>query len=109
MLSIKAERQKMIHPNSHPTYNERHEKIIELIDWTLEKYKDTLKKPQQYEEEQEVIIDNIIEELDTKRDIAINKKKKALLKDEVSIYGLEENTLDYILFIIRELTGNKLY
>jgi len=99
----------MIHPNSHPTYNERHEKIIELIDWTLEKYKDTLKKPQQYEEEQGVIIDNIIEELDTKMDIAINKKKKALLKDEVSIYRLEENTLDYILFIIRELTGNKLY
>ena len=29
----------MIHPNSHPTYNERHEKIIELIDWTLEKYR----------------------------------------------------------------------
>jgi hypothetical protein len=24
LLSIKAERQKMIHPNSHPTYNERH-------------------------------------------------------------------------------------
>ena len=34
--------------------------------------------------------------------------KKALLKDEVSVYRLEENTIDYILFIIRELTG-KLY
>ncbi len=31
-----------------------------------------------------------------------------MLKDEVSINRLEENTLDYILFIIRELTG-KLY
>ena len=30
LLSIKAERQKMIHHNSHPTYNERHEKIIEI-------------------------------------------------------------------------------
>jgi hypothetical protein len=39
LLSIKAERQKMIHPNSHPTYNERHEKIIEMIDLVLEKYK----------------------------------------------------------------------
>jgi hypothetical protein len=110
LLSIKAEHQKMIHPNSHPTYNERHEKIIELIDWTLEKYKETaaadIKKNQQNEEV--IIIDNIIEELDKKRDIAINKKKKALLKDEVSIYRLDENTLDYILFIIRELTG-KLY
>ena len=26
----------MIHPSSHPTYNERQQKIIELIDWTLE-------------------------------------------------------------------------
>jgi hypothetical protein len=39
LLSVKDDRQKMIHPNSHPTYNERHEKIIELIDWTLEKYR----------------------------------------------------------------------
>jgi len=111
LLSSKDEHQKQIRPNLHPTYNERHEKIIELIDWTLEKYKETaaatnLKKMKQNEEA--IIIDNIIEELDKKRDIAINKKKKALLKDEVSIYRLEENTLDYILFIIRELTG-KLY
>ena len=28
----------MIHPKSHPTYNERQQKIIERIDWTLEKY-----------------------------------------------------------------------
>ena len=28
----------MIHPDSHPTYNERHQKIIEMIDWALEKY-----------------------------------------------------------------------
>jgi hypothetical protein len=109
LLSIRAERQEMIHPSSHPTYNERHEKIIELIDWTLEKYRTVANiNKNQHNGEQE-IIDNIIEELDKKRDIAINKKKKALLKDEVSIYRLEENTLDYILFIIRELTGNKLY
>ena len=41
LLSIKTERQKMIHPNSHPTYNERQQKIREMIDWTLEKYKTT--------------------------------------------------------------------
>ena len=28
LLSIKTERQTMIHPNSHPTYNERHQKIV---------------------------------------------------------------------------------
>ncbi|MGZ5510653.1 MAG: hypothetical protein ACXWFC_09285 [Nitrososphaeraceae archaeon] len=114
LLSIKDEHQKRIRPNLYPTYNERHEKIIEMIDWTLEKYKEAVatnikKKNHQNEDEQEEgIIDNIVEELDKKRDIAINKKKKALLKDEVSIYRLEENTLDYILFKIRELTG-KLY
>ena len=108
LLSIKAEHQKRIRPNLHPTYNERHEKIIEMIDWTLEKYKAptaNIKKMKQ----KEVIIDNIIEEMDKKREVVINKKKKALLKDEVSIYRLEENTLDYVLFRIRELTGNKLY
>ena len=39
LLSIRDERQEMIHPNSHPTYNERQQKIIEMIDWVLEKYK----------------------------------------------------------------------
>ena len=29
----------MIHPNSHPTYTERQQKIIDMIDWILEKYK----------------------------------------------------------------------
>jgi hypothetical protein len=105
LLSIKAERQKMIHPNSHPTYNERHQKIIELIDWTLEKYRTAIDIKENNQPNEEAIIkDNIIEKLDKKRDIAINKKKKALSRDEVSIYRLEENTLDYILFIIREST-----
>jgi hypothetical protein len=31
LLSIRDERQRMIYPNCHPTYNERHEKIIEWI------------------------------------------------------------------------------
>jgi len=103
LLSIKDERQKMIRPNCHPTYNERHEKIIELIDWTLEKYKADMEKTQQ--EDEQIIIDNIIEELDKKRDIAITKKKQALLKDEVWKYGGEEDTIDYVLFRIREVTG----
>ena len=108
LLSIRAERQEMIHPKSHPTYNDHQQKIIEMIDWTLEKYKTATNTQNMNQENEQMIIDNIIEELDKKRDIAINKKKKALLKDEVSIYRLEENTLDYVLFIIREVTG-KLY
>ena len=105
LLSIRTERQNMIHPNSHPTYNERQQKIIELINWVLEKYKvatDTQKMNEQ------VIIDNIIEELDNKRKIAINKKKRDILKDEGLKYGEEEDVLDYILFLIHERTGKLL-
>ena len=91
----------MIHPKSHPTYNERHEKIIELIDWTLEKYKANMEKTQN----EKIIINDIIKQLDKKRNIAIHKTKKAMLKDEVSMYWFEETTLDYVLFRIRELTG----
>jgi hypothetical protein len=38
LLSIRTERQERIHPNSHPTYNEHQQKIIDMIDWTLEVY-----------------------------------------------------------------------
>jgi hypothetical protein len=102
LLSIRDERQRMIRPNCHPTYNERHQKIIELIDWTLEKYRIRIKETQQNEQ---VIIDNIIKQLDKKRDIARNKMKKAMLKDDVSMYRLQETTLDYVVFTIREATG----
>jgi len=91
----------MICPNCHPTYNERHQKII---DWTLERYRANRETQQQ--NEQEVMIDDIIKELAKKRDIAIRKMKKAQLKDEASsMYRLKEATIDYVLFRIRELTG----
>ena len=110
LLSIRSHNQKQIKPNCHPTYNEDHEKRIELIDWVLKKYKDDLllKNKINQQQNEEHLIDNIIDELDNKRDVAINKKKKALLKDEMLRYRLEEDTLDYVLFIIREFTG-KLY
>jgi hypothetical protein len=53
---------------------------------------------------EQVIIDNIIEELDRKREIVINKKQKTLLKDDVWKYGEEEETIDYVLFRIGEVT-----
>ncbi len=62
---------------------------------------------QENEEQEVIIIEDIIQELDKKREIAINKKQKSILKDEVLKYG-EEDVIDYILFIIREGTG-KLY
>ena len=88
LLSIRAELQKMIHPKSHPTYNEHQQKIIEMIDRVLEKYKAfSIKMMNQENEEQEVIIiEDIIQELNKQRKIAITKKQKALLKDEVLEY-----------------------
>ena len=107
MISIKAEHQKQIRPNLHdPTYNELHEKIIELIDWTLEKYGTIATKIKNNQQnEQDVIIDDIIEELEKEREVAISKKNKALLKDKGWKYSEEENTYDCILFIIRESTS----
>lgn len=71
----------MIHPSSHPTYNQRQQKIIEMIDWVLEKYKtmSKTKKTNQQNEEQELIIEDIVQELNKKRKIAINKKEEAIL------------------------------
>ena len=103
LLSIRDERQDMIRPNCHPTYNERHQKIIELIDWTLERYRVNMENAQQNEEQG--IIDDIIKQVDKKRKLAIHKMKKAMLKDEVSMYRLEETTIDYVLFRIRECRG----
>jgi len=102
LLSIRAERQNMIHPNSHPTYNERQQNIIEMIDWVLEKYNAALNTQKMNEQ---LIINNIIEELNKKRKIAITKKQKTLLKDEMLEYEEEENTVDYVLFLICESTG----
>ena len=70
----------MIHSKSHPTYNERQQKIIDMIDWVLEKYKTTVhtKMTNQENDEEQEIIEDIIQELDKKRKIAINKKQKAI-------------------------------
>ena len=67
----------MIHPNSHSTYNERQQKIIEIIDWIYDKYKAALNTQKMNEQE---IIDNIIEELEKKREIVIHKKQKNATK-----------------------------
>jgi hypothetical protein len=101
MLSIRDERQRMIYPNCHPTYNERHEKIIEWIGWTLEKYKVNMKKTQQQNEQ--VIIDNIIDELKKKRYSYTQKEASSTKRWSFNV-SIRGNTLDYVLFRIRELT-----
>ena len=51
------------------------------------------------QQNEEVIVDNIIEERDRKKEVVINKKHKTLLKDEVLEYGEEEDTIDYVLWL----------
>src|ERR671921_2723293 len=65
LLSVRVQNRKQIKPNCHPTYNEDHEKRIEIIDWVLKKYKDGLssRNNQQQNNEEQVIVINIIDEL----------------------------------------------
>ena len=82
-------------------------KRLELIDWTLEKYKvaGTATNITKNQQNEQTVLTNIIDELGKKRDIVRHKKKQTLFKDEVSMYRLEEATIDNVLFTIRELTG----
>jgi fructose-1,6-bisphosphatase len=119
LLSIRDQYQKIRLNSDYPTSNERYEKIIEMIDHTLKKYKEAVNNenniPQQqqqqqqneYEEEEKellIIINNIFNEIDRKRKIAINKNDKDL-RDQIESYRLEETTLDYILYIILDFAG----
>jgi hypothetical protein len=114
LLSIRDQYQKIRLNSDHPISNERYEKIIEIIDYTLKKYKEAVNKENniqqqqnEYEEEEKellIIINNIIYELEKKRKIAINKNDKDL-RDEIEVYRLEETTLNYILYIILEFAG----
>jgi hypothetical protein len=118
LLSIRDQYQKIRLNLDHLISNERYEKIIEMIDYTLEKYKAAVNKENKIQQQQEyenkyeeeekellIIINNIFNELDKKRKIAINKNDKDLLRDEIEIYRLVETTLDYILYIILEFAG----
>src|SRR5215211_8817558 len=118
LLYIRDQYQKIRLNSDHPISNERYEKIIEMIDHTLEKYKEAVNNenniPQnqqqqnEYEEEEKellIIINNIFNELDKKRKIAINKNDKDLLRDQIESYRMEEITLDYILYILLEFAA----
>ena len=115
LLSIRDQYQKIRLNSDHPIFSERYEKIIETINYTLEKYKEAVNKENniqqqhqnEYEEEEKellTIINSIFNELDKKRKIAINKNDKDL-RDEIETCRLEETTLDYMLYIILEFAG----
>jgi len=114
LLSIRDQYQKIRLNSNHLISNERYEKIIEMIDNTLKKYKEAVnnknniqQQQNEYEEEEKellIIINNVFYELDKKRKIAVNKNDKDL-RDQIESYRLEETTLDYILYIILEFAG----
>ena len=115
LLSIRDQYQKIRLNSDHTISNERYEKIIEMIDHALKKYKEAVnnknniqQQQNEYEEEEKellIIINNIFNELDKKRKITINKNDKDLLRDQIESYRLEETTLDYILYIILDFAG----
>ncbi|HYJ02798.1 MAG TPA: hypothetical protein VEW92_11345 [Nitrososphaeraceae archaeon] len=115
LLSIRDQYQKIRLNSDHTISNERYEKIIEMIDHALKKYREAVnnknniqQQQKEYEEEEKellLIINNIFNELDKKRKITINKNDKDLLRDQIESYRLEETTLDYILYIIHEFAG----
>ena len=113
LLSYRDECQKTIERNAHqhPTFLQRYQKIIEMIDWTLNRYRIVIKRnkiqiQQQQNEQDLVIINRIREELDKKRKIAISKIKQSELRDETAMYRLEETTIDDMLSEIHEFGYN---
>ena len=120
LLSIRDQYQKIRLNSDHPISNERYEKIIEVIDHTLKRYKEAVnnknniqQQQNEYEEEEKellIIINNIFNELDKKRKIAINKNDdKDLLRDQIESNRLKQTSLYYILYIILEFAGKLIW
>ena len=111
LLSYRDECQQTIERNSHqhPTFLERYQKIIEMIDWTLNRYRTVIQRNniQQQHEEDVVIINRIREELDEKRKITSNNITQSELRDEVAMYRLEETTIEDVLGEIGEFVNSR--
>jgi hypothetical protein len=111
LLSYRAECQQTIERNSHqhPTFLERYQKIIEMIDWTLNRYRTVIQRNniQQQHEQDLVIINRIREELDEKRKITRNNITQSELRDEVAKYRLEETTIEDVLGEIGEFVNSR--
>ena len=111
LLSYRDECQQTIERNSHqhPTFLERYQKIIEMIDWTLNRYRTVIQinNIQQQHEQDLVIINRIREELDEKRKITRNNITQSELRDEVAMYRLEETTIEDVLGEIGEFVNSR--
>ncbi len=94
LLSIRKEQQSRIGQSIHPTYNEFQEKLIEIIDGILVNIT-------QFNEDD--IIDKIIDKLQREKDTVLYKKKKALERIETLKHRLEEECINYLLYIINDI------
>jgi hypothetical protein len=106
ILSYRAQNQNTIDKNSHahPAFLETYQKIIEMLDWFLERYRSI--QQQDYQQNDLVTINKIREELYEKKKIARNNLELCDTRDEVDMYRLEETTIKNILFETGEFIRN---
>ena len=95
LVSIKAEQQSRIVKNLHPAINRLQNRLMEMIDRILE----NLTQFNEYCPIDKLMID----ELQREKDIVLNKKKKAIYKVEMLKYRLNEECIDYLLYIISNI------
>ena len=95
LLSIRKEQQSKIGQSLHSSYNEFQEKLIEIIDRILESIT-------QFNKDDDAI-DKIIDELQRQKDMVLYKKKKTLDRIETLKHRLEEECIDYLLYIINNI------
>jgi hypothetical protein len=95
LLSIRKEQESRIGQSLHPAYNKFQEKLIEIIDGVLVNIR-------QFNNEDDVI-DKIINELQREKDMVLYKKKKALDRIDTLKHRLEEECINYLLYIINDI------
>jgi hypothetical protein len=98
LLSYRAQNQHIIDKNlgAHPAFLETYQKIIEMLDWFLERYRNI--QQEQGQQNDLVTINSIREELYEKKKIARNNLELCDTRDEVDMYRLEETAIENILF-----------
>ena len=95
LLSIRKEQQSIIAHSLHSVYNEFQEKLIEIIDGVLVNIR-------QFNNEDNAI-DKIIDNLQRQKDVVLYKKKKTLDRIETLKHRLEEECINYLLYIISNI------
>ena len=111
LLSYRAQCQNTINRNlgANPTNLETYQKRIEMLDWTLQRYKTIQEQAQNKQQNDLLIINRINEEFYEKKKIARNNLEKSELRDETEIYRLEETTIKDILSEIGDfIRSNKI-